>query len=315
VWTTNIIYVFGRPPPFVFLKARALNAHTFPSGVGSSMAKILSIACSTFGNRLAGALEVFYSLSSADEKVAFVVVHQVPPLFELSKDAQALQSDLMNMENIHYILSETEGLTKSRNLALEHCQTKYVWIMDDDIIFANNILQPVMERLQTAGSVACHTFESIKPSGQARAAYPKDRAPLCGKGLLKVASFEMIVNKDILIRNKINFREDMGVGGNAIGLGEESVLISDIIRAGEGTMHHKISVLTHPDVSTGNTVSEKNFYSKGVVIRRCFTGSERIFFYLRDVFRIFRNKEDHFGAMYFRVKLVKALTKGCFLGE
>ena len=80
-------------------------------------------------------------------------------------------------------------------------------------------------------------------------------------------------------------------------------------------MHHKISVLTHPDVSTGNTVSEKNFYSKGVVIRRCFTGSERIFFYLRDVFRIFRNREDHFGAMYSRVKLVKALTKGCFLGE
>ena len=279
------------------------------------MTKILTIACSTLGNRLSDAIDVYHSLQADAEKIDFLIIHQIPHGDELSEKNKQIQQWLINESKIKYVPSYTKGLTKSRNIGIKNCNTKYIWIMDDDITFAANIISTVQNRLIDSESnekSACHTFESVKPSGAKRTRYPADGEALNSKQLLRVASFEMILNKDKLLSNGVCFREDMGVGGNNINLGEESVLIADIRDMGGVTLHHSLVVLTHPEISTGVIVDEKNFYSKGVVIKRCFNGFEKLFFYVRDVNRLLKNKKNEFGAIYYRFKLIVALTKGCF---
>lgn len=276
------------------------------------MTKILSIACSTLGDRLSGAIEVYHSLKLQDESVDFIIIHQIPAGSELSEESQKLQQWLVEHSKINYVPMYTKGLTKSRNVGIKSCQTKYIWIMDDDITFSSGILPKVETYLLQSSNAACHTFESKKPSGKKRTLYPRDGKILNKKELLRVASFEMILNKDFLVKEGVGFREDMGVGGNKINLGEESVLISDLGRRDGATVHHALEVLSHPEISTGVIVSLENFYSKGVVIRRCFDGFERIYFYIRDANRLLRNKKNEFGVLPHRIRLIVALTKGCF---
>ena len=96
----------------------------------------------------------------------------------------------------------------------------------------------------------CHTFESLKSSELKRPSYSRDRAK-AEENILRVASFEMVLDVSQLKGHNIIFRENMGVASTIINLGEESLPIADILRTGGDVIHHSISVNIHPEVSTG----------------------------------------------------------------
>ena len=76
--------------------------------------------------------------------------------------------------NIEYIKDQSKGLTISRNIAIRKTQTRYMWVMDDDLEFIPGSINNVMATIQIDNAI-CHTFESLKPSGLKRALYPRDR--------------------------------------------------------------------------------------------------------------------------------------------
>lgn len=272
------------------------------------MNKILTVACSTFGDRIEKVLKVYESIDIAD-KINFLVIHQVPKDISLSDESISVILRLEAHPSIDYIKDQSKGLTVSRNIALQKTKTRYMWVMDDDLEFIPGSINNVMATIQIDNAI-CHTFESLKPSGLKRTLYPRDRAKVEKKYILRVASFEMVLDVNQLKRHNITFREDMGVGGNIINLGEESVLIADILRAGGDVIHHSISVNIHPEVSTGTVVNNQNFFSKGVVIRRVFPNFWMVYYFLRDVNRIVRNRNCEFGKISERMALVESLLKG-----
>ena len=71
------------------------------------------------------------------------------------------------------------------------------------------------------------------------------------KNILRVASVEMVLDVNQLKGHNITFRENMGVAYNSINLGEESLLITNILRAGSDVIHHSISINIQPEVSSG----------------------------------------------------------------
>lgn len=275
------------------------------------MKQILTIACSTFGDRISNIRKLYDSIDIADKKIKLLVIHQVPSDLILSIESVSTIIELELQPNIEYIKDQSKGLTISRNIAIRKTQTRYMWVMDDDIQFIPDALQKVINNLESDNAI-CHTFESLKPLGSRRALYPKNGSKIEGKYILRVASFEMILDVNQLKQRNIFFREDMGVGGNAINLGEESVLIADILRSGGDVIHHSTPVNVHPEISTGTLVNSQNIFSKGVVIKRVFSGYQAIYFYLRDVNRIIRNRSGEFGEMPYRISLIKSLSKGLF---
>ena len=59
-------------------------------------------------------------------------------------------------------------------------------------------------------------------------------------------------------------------------------------------------------------VNNQNFFSKGVVIKRVFPNFWMVYYFLRDVNRILRNRTGEFGEISARIVLVVLLLKGLF---
>jgi len=61
----------------------------------------------------------------------------------------------------------------------------------------------------------CHTFESLKSSELKRPSYSRDRAK-AEENILRVASFEMVLDVSQLKGHNIIFRENMGVASTLL---------------------------------------------------------------------------------------------------
>lgn len=280
------------------------------------MASNITVACSTFGNRLSGAEEVYLRVRQLAADVDVMIIHQVPASLLLDTEVESIQRRLRSDPNVIYIESQTQGLTLSRNIALQTCKSQYLLITDDDIWFVDDALSGLSEHLNCCQDVTCHTFESLKEPGVLRAIYPADKHALNNREILRVASFEMIVDCVLLRKLGVLMREDMGVGaGSDITMGEETVFLADIQRAGGKVKHHKKILVIHSDVSTGEVVSLQNIYSKGVIIRRSFSGIMRLKFFIRDAHKIIKNKERNIGGWSARMRWLVALFKGCYLSR
>lgn len=272
----------------------------------------LTIACSTFCNRLVGALAVLQSVRLASKDVTFLAVHQVPEGETLDSENRLAKETLLKDENVLYFPYAERGLTRSRNRAIEKAKTKFIWFLDDDVVVSDGIFDKLLTAFNTVPFSGL-TIESQKVSGGPRTRFPSHLSELTSRAILRVASFELIADREFLINNGVRFREDMGVGSKATtDMGEESVFLADIRRQGGQLTHYAVSGCTHPDVSTGVIISERNLYSKGVTIKRCFKGFERIRFYFKDLFKLLKNRNDTFGPLRVRLKLIRSLTKGVF---
>ncbi|WP_096084768.1 glycosyltransferase family 2 protein [Agaribacterium haliotis] len=272
-----------------------------------------TLAISTFGNRLLMAQAVVEQAQKVLPELDIVLIHQVPEVFVLDEAALRLQQRWQRSGDVNYVLSTTQGLTKSRNLAFEHARHAWVWLMDDDIVFCEGAFLTLCQRLAGASHLACLCFESLRESGGRRAVYPEDGAELNARQRLRVASFEIVVNRVFLAERGVSMREDMGVGsGCGITMGEESVLLSDIYRAGGLVQHCASALVVHPDISTGVIVSKENTYSKGVVLKRCFDGGEKFKFFCKDLLKILKDRDKTRGTFSKRLALSAALFKGCY---
>jgi len=272
----------------------------------------LTIACSTYGNRLVGAQKVLASLRKSSPRPHFIVIHQVPDGEVLSAKNIRVQKELEKNENTTYLQFNEQGLTRSRNHAITHAKTKYIWFVDDDLSISEKAIFGLELALKNINFTVL-TLRSEKESGGPRTKFPKHGDILSSRDILRVASVEIVADRDFLIDKTVRFREDMGVGSNGItNLGEESVFLCDIRKSGGSLRHAEVSGYSHPDISTGTIIDKINVYSKGVTIGRCFEGKEKLKFYIKDAYKILKNRKNQFGSIQSRAKLFYHLTRGCF---
>ena len=278
--------------------------------INLDMDKLLTLACSTYGSRIESALALCRTLEASvlPKYVKLILVHQVASEPSSSAYKEEIEG-LSKNDWFTYHSLESLGLTKSRNIALEACKTQFVWIMDDDIdIFVDNVVS-LIRQLPSLTDKAVITTEGNW--GLRRKKYPKNGAELTDKNILRVASCEMFINKKILQETNVRFREDMGVGGNEVIIGEEAVFLSDLKKKGFKHFHKSIATFSHPEESTGSLVSTQRVFSKGVVIKRCFSGVNKIRFLSRDCWRIMRNRDHEYGDFRKKIRLASALIRGC----
>lgn len=275
----------------------------------------ITLACSTFGDRIRGAYSVYQQCRQYSPEMPFIIMHQVPADIQLDQSLLRLIEEIKAAPGVQYFLLKNRGLTISRNAAFTACKTQYMWLMDDDLKFKPHFFEDLQISLETASEAICHTFESVTASGGKRAIYPDHLSPLTKKNLLRVASFEMIVDVGKLKLLDVRMREDMGVGSCGVIMGEESVLISDIFKKGGTVIHHKKDIVIHDDISTGVATNEKTVLAKGIVIKRCFSGVSRFRFFLRDVNKLLKDRDKKVGPVSKRIRLAFVLVKGVYFSQ
>lgn len=195
------------------------------------MAKV-TVLISTVGERINQII-----LPESCEDVLYVVVHQQP------------RSDIFfDRDDVVYIPSSDRGLSKSRNIALQNCFTKYGLICDDDVLIDVKELLSAVEFAEFHGSdiVTCRFAYS---DGNMKV-YPENGFIHNIRSLTSVCSIEILVKAEVLHEGFIAFDEKFGLG-TSLPSGEEYIFLSDALKAGLEIRHSSCVICVHPPVTSG----------------------------------------------------------------
>lgn len=170
----------------------------------------------------------------------YFIVHQV----NNSENYNSFVNNLPN--NVRYLKTNTIGLSKSRNIALQNAKSKYLWIMDDDVELLSdaksNIFSIVTSSPDCGVYVISHSHESSSYS-------PHYSTKLVTfKDTFKISSIDMIVNVER--SHGIMFDEDFGLGTN-LPSGEEFLFVNSILKKGDTIFKYTLIGSLHPVESSG----------------------------------------------------------------
>jgi hypothetical protein len=217
--------------------------------------KSISICISTWGDRI-------FQLSSwtFDERINYLVLWQkggsifIEPSFP---------------SNVQLIISESRGVAITRNIALNQCNTKWLWFMDDDVTIPNdainNLLKLLPDFVETDILIASVVFGTEKKSKK-----------FIGKtssifNIFSLGTIQIICCPALAKRYGCLFPTNMGAGTH-YPVCDEPVFLTRMIRKAHVTLCGipNVSVF-HPPISSGLNLSESvNLISRAMLFREAF---------------------------------------------
>lgn len=176
----------------------------------------LTLAFSTVGERLQGLLPLLKRLSGADVEILVVV------------QCWGQEQKSQQPEFGKWFWSDTVGLSRSRNIALENASGEFVWLLDDDVEIKfedlsalQNLLRQIEEPIVRV-RVGCleNRTDLYKP-------YSKSEAfsPLM---VLKMNSIELLLRRSWMLDRNISFNNNIGLGTRFPGAEEVHFLLDAV---------------------------------------------------------------------------------------
>lgn len=211
----------------------------------------LSIAISTYANRVSNLKLDF------NPNVEYVIVHQKP--HEALLD---VVNKFKNRDDVSYIPTDTNGLSISRNIALENANGEYVMIMDDDVVFSIEKILDIIKRMKRDNAdvgTYYHRYLDGRTTLSTQVSHKLNFFTIA-----KPSSIDICFNRDAILSNQIRFDEKFGLGTDNPS-GEEMIFLSDCLRNGLSIQRYPVEVSSHPPITSG-----ADFYStnKRIIAKR-----------------------------------------------
>ena len=175
-------------------------------------------------------------------RLNFVIINQT------SSD-KLLKSDL---ENIQIHNSYEFGLSKSRNLAVKLCQTKYAVLADDDLIYQDDFLEKILNAYLMYPDATLISFELLKSKDRLYKKYPGESICLKSRGNpFMLSSSEISINIEKIKQNNLQFSEYFGLGATFTSC-EETLFLRSLLKRNLKAFFVNQPIATHKDEGTGN---------------------------------------------------------------
>ena len=155
--------------------------------------------------------------------------HHILVINQTTEDSQ-LES---NSPRIRVINSVETGLSRSRNLAIQHAQGTICLLTDDDVVFIKDFGQTILSAYKSIPTADLLCFQTLTHQGQPFSRYPKKRVNL-NSFYSKVLSIEITFKRYSMIDNDLSFDALFGLGS--------------VFEDGENRLFLK-SVLDHPSLT------------------------------------------------------------------
>lgn len=212
----------------------------------------LDILISTYGNRIEKIKLPIYHAN-----INYIIVHQGYHQIE--------NIELTKRNDVTYIKTNTIGLTRSRNIALNHSKSSLALISDDDVVLSTNLYEKITSAyLREPFDIGI--FKAITEYGDDFRVYPKNEKLFSKKDCLNVCSIEMVIHNNC----KIRFNEKFGLGENFTCC-EESIYLIDAYRCNMKIKFIPEVIVSHPKISTATgAINKKILYSKGALYKYSF---------------------------------------------
>lgn len=226
----------------------------------------LTIAVSTLGSGIAK----LSPLAEVPPGVSRLVVHQVPvpdPVVEAGADRLEQACPLTRVLRVR-----DQGLSRSRNMAMDACDTELLMIADDDVGHIWNGIDQIrayFARHQDVGLCAGRA-QGAGGSGKGPGSTEPQRMTRLNSG--SVVSHVLSMRMDPVRKAQVRFDTGFGLGaGTEAMLGEEYIFVCDCLNAGLVGVKLPVDVTRHPHASTGDRWSDPSVArARGLVIRRVF---------------------------------------------
>lgn len=204
------------------------------------------------------------------------------------------QSENTNLESgypNHLIINSNDyGLSKSRNLALKHCKTKFAVIADDDVQYFPNCLTTYKEAIEQYSDFAILLFKSVYECNDERKKYPIAECEITlPLKHYKPSSIEFMLNLSILNTSKLQFNPRFGLGAR-YKLGEEEVFLIDALKEKFKAIFIPLAVVKHPRLSSGSKKSNFNYLETQLIIHYLNHGTYTYLWLFKYTFYIWRKK-------------------------
>ncbi|MCW8333622.1 hypothetical protein [Vibrio paucivorans] len=178
----------------------------------------------------------------------FLIIHQVTDTGTDYGEHYKRLKNVSNDINIH--TSHEMGLSRSRNLAIDLCQTDYIVFSDDDNGYIENLKVTLDTGLIDNDFPELISFMISDVDGNLFKAYPSNKFSHTRRSILRLSSIENVVNIDFLRRNNIRFNEEFGLGSTYPSC-EQGIFGNDILKHSGRCLFIPEVIAIHPLENSG----------------------------------------------------------------
>lgn len=171
--------------------------------------------------------------------------------------------------HVRCICLNSVGISRSRNAALDACQTELLLIADDDQVCLVEGIQAMADYMATHPDVAIATGRLLTPEGQCRRPYGKGVMTHNLISALGINSIEMMIRVTSPFIHSCRFDHRFGLGAT-YPLGEEGIFITDAIKKGALVVGVPIAIAVHSKESSGERITDAALHARGASFRRQF---------------------------------------------
>lgn len=170
-------------------------------------------------------------------------------------------------KNIQVVNEKNFGLSRSRNLAIQHATAAICWILDDDCEVLKDSVEQIINAHKNL-SAEVITFMTIATSGLPFSNYPTAEAQLSRKQIRQVLSPEITFKRDKILNKNMKFDTRFGLGAQFAD-SENYVFLTDAQESELSIYFKNEFVVKHDDYTSSDDVSSNRvIYARGALAAR-----------------------------------------------
>lgn len=212
---------------------------------------ILTITICTYGERIKQVAQI---LLAERKEVCYVIAWQ-------TEDRNPHIPANLQRADVHVVINRTKGLSANRNIALDHVNTTWAVIGDDDVAYSSEDIDNLLTLIQRHADIDIFCLRcKIKNNGYLKP-YPIQEYDYAfqPKGAY-VSSVELVVKKTLQLPK---MDENYGIGAKYFSCGEEEIFLIDAHNRGL-----KIKYFPQDLCSIENNITTGSRYSTDVLVRQ-----------------------------------------------
>lgn len=221
---------------------------------------LIAIAISTVSRNLSDVLEYVKGIDDYfSGMLSFIIISQL----EDADEAYSVG------DSIEVILSTDRGLSKSRNLALQACRSKWLWFQDDDIdLIVENIPRLIRFLESSDCDIVLGKIGSLENKEEGYKDYARfDVNPILLS--LRVSSIEIIVRCSFARDKEVSFDECLGLGSNFPSCEENLFFYDAVVRNKARYDVYNEYICRHTTMAEGRNVDyEGRYRARGYMLGR-----------------------------------------------
>ncbi len=188
--------------------------------------------------------------------------------------------------NIRVINSFEKGLSKSRNLAIEHAKGRICLLADDDVVYVKGFSDRIKVAFNENKDCGVITFKTLTTEQKPYWKYPEDILNV-KPFYRKVLSIEIAFKRQVIIDNQITFDEHFGLG-STFEDGENVFFLKRVFSKNIKAIFFPVYIVTHKAFSSSDDVtSDRHFFARAAMNYKLY-GNRAYFLLIKLIFSLLR---------------------------